>query len=329
MADRLRVLFVHISPNHPSFIQSDLDILSRHFDVRGVFYGSRRSIWAVAKGTLWADVTFSWFAWDQAAWATRFSRILGRKSIVVIGGFDVVRMPEIPYGNLLSRNSTRRTRYAINHADRVTAISQSLKADAERLTGRKDIEVIYLGFDANQFRPSGSKERVALTVGALNRSNLQRKGLDAFIKAAAYAPDIEFRLVGKVEPEMRRDITDHSSKNLHILGEVDFGRLLSEMQVASAYVQPSAHEGFGCSLAEAMLCECVPVISDRGAIPEVVGDTGIYVPPGNPREVAKGIEMAMDSPQLGIRARERIARLFPLENRQKRLVEIVTEAISA
>jgi len=49
-----------------SFIQNDLDILSRHFNVRVAHYQGKRRLLKflieTLKGVLWADVTFSWFA---------------------------------------------------------------------------------------------------------------------------------------------------------------------------------------------------------------------------------------------------------------------------
>jgi hypothetical protein len=49
-----------------SFIQNNLDILKKHFDVRVAQYrGKKRMLKfliATVKGVLWADVTFSWFA---------------------------------------------------------------------------------------------------------------------------------------------------------------------------------------------------------------------------------------------------------------------------
>ena len=320
------MLFVHISPDRVSFVKKDMDILARHFDVREVFYRYRRDVPKVARGTLWADVTFSWFAWDQAAWAVRFSRMFGRKSIVIVGGFDVISMPEISYGNLLNPRPARRTRYAITHATRAIAISRSIREDAQRFTGRQDIGLAYHGFDSKAFKPGGAKQPIALTVGTLNHSNLKRKGMETFVKAAAFAPEIPFRMVGKVEQDAFEAIKGFIPANLTLVGKVDSNALLEEMQKAAVYVQPSAHEGFGCSLAEAMLCGCIPVVTDAGAIPEVVGDTGIFVPREDPKATAIAIRQALENRD-GARARSRIAEMFPLSKREAALVAAVEEVL--
>lgn len=45
-----------------------------------------------------------------------------------------------------------------------------------------------------------------------------------------------------------------------------------------------------------MPCSCVLVVSDRGAIPEVLGDAGIDTDPQNAQDVARGIRPAMTTP---------------------------------
>ncbi|MCK4529202.1 hypothetical protein KAW18_17700 [candidate division WOR-3 bacterium] len=59
-----KILFV--CPSFSSFIQNDLDMLRRFFDVKVVQYkGKRRLLKFVIetlKGVLWSDLTFSWFA---------------------------------------------------------------------------------------------------------------------------------------------------------------------------------------------------------------------------------------------------------------------------
>ncbi len=327
MVDRLHILVVHIDSNLPSFVKKDIDLLSKNHDVRPIAYRSRRDVMQILTGTLWADVTISWFAWDQAAWAVRFSKLFRRKSIVVVGGFDVVNMPEISYGNLLSPTNAARTRYAIKNASKVIAISQSLKTDAVRFSGRKDIEIINLGFDATEFTPNGHKEPIALTVGAVTKLTMKRKGIETFIKAAQYAPDIEFHLIGVINRELEDKLRASATPNLKILGRVDQIRLLEEMRRAAVYVQVSAHEGFGCSLAEAMLCGCVPIVSDRGAIPEVVGDAGFYAKLWDAEGVGKLVLKALGRPDLGTVARDRISRLFPLEKRERLLMKIVNELL--
>ncbi|MFC1938017.1 glycosyltransferase, partial [Chloroflexota bacterium] len=84
----------------------------------------------------------------------------------------------------------------------------------------------------------------------------------------------------------------------------------------------SYHESFGLSLAEAMACECVPVITGNAALPELVGDTGFYVPYGDPKATAEAIKKALKS-DAGKKARERVKRLFPIESRQKALIKII------
>jgi len=64
-----------------SFIQNDLGILRRHFEVKVAHYHGKKKLltfWIEAlKGVLWPDVTFSWFADFYAFAAVLFlSKIL-------------------------------------------------------------------------------------------------------------------------------------------------------------------------------------------------------------------------------------------------------------
>jgi len=58
---------------------------------------------------------------------------------------------------------------------------------------------------------------------------------------------------------------------------------------ATVAVVPSLYEGFGLPAAEAMACG-VPLISTSGgALPEVVGDAGIIVPPADASALTREI----------------------------------------
>jgi len=64
--------------------------------------------------------------------------------------------------------------------------------------------------------------------------------------------------------------------NLAGIDDADVARLMAG---ASAFCLPSLMEGFGMPVAEAMACGAPVVVSNRGALPEVVADAGVVVAP--------------------------------------------------
>jgi len=69
-----------------------------------------------------------------------------------------------------------------------------------------------------------------------------------------------------------------------------------------------------------MLCECIPVGTERNGIPIAIGDAGFYVPYGDPVAAANAIRQAIYSPvELGQKARNRIKEIFSEERRESDL----------
>ena len=75
-----------------------------------------------------------------------------------------------------------------------------------------------------------------------------------------------------------------------------------------------------------MLCECVPVVTNRGAIPEVVGNAGYYAEYGDIKGTAEMITKGLTS-TIGRDARNKIISDFPLERRKTILLNIIKEYI--
>jgi glycosyltransferase involved in cell wall biosynthesis len=95
------------------------------------------------------------------------------------------------------------------------------------------------------------------------------------------------------------------------------------------YVQASAQEGFGMSLAEAMLAGAVPVVTPAGAMPEVVGDTGVIIGEANAQAVAAGVAEALAlGTEAGQRARERVRISFTYEARRDGILEELDRALA-
>jgi len=329
ITSKKKVLF--ISGDLLDFFGIDYNILVKSFDVKSLLHREMNILnflLNIFKGVLWADVTFSWFADYHAFWAVRLSKIFRKKSIVVVGGYDVVVVPEIGYGALLNKKVARRVRYILENADRILPFSKNSEKEVLKyLTQKEKVKVIYLGVDYHKFVSAGEKENLVITVGYVTHSNLKRKGLETFVKSAKYLPDIEFVLIGPHIDDSIHYLKSIATPNVKFVGFVSDDELIKYYQRAKVYVQVSAHEGFGVAMAEAMSCECVPVVTDKGAIPEVVGDAGFYVPYGDPKATAEAIKEALKSDK-GKEARERIKNMFPIEKREDELLKVILEVCS-
>jgi glycosyltransferase involved in cell wall biosynthesis len=328
----MNVLFVY-HKQMASFVKKDLDILKKRHQVGVVNFSTILDLYPLWKGTRWCDLTFSWFGAVHAFFAVFFSRILGKKSAVVAGGYDVVSMPEIDYG--LCRCWWKRwlPKLVFRTADLVLTVSKSNTFEALR-NARVDlrkVKLIYHGFDLDHcsFSPDHPKQQMVLSVGSISKSNLDRKGLELFAQASRLLPEIEFVLVGRWTDDSITYLKTMASSNMKFLGQVDQKILMATMAKSKVYVQASRHEGFGCALAEAMLCQCIPVVTKVAALPEVVGDCGFYLLERNPESLALLIQQALKSdPDLGRKARQRIVELFPLDKRRKALGQAVEQLMT-
>ncbi|MFF2959534.1 DUF3492 domain-containing protein [Streptomyces sp. NPDC057963] len=91
-------------------------------------------------------------------------------------------------------------------------------------------------------------------------------------------------------------------------------------------------EGFPSGLVEAMFCGRATVSTDVGAVVEVIGGTGLVVPPRNPQALADACLALLRDPErrarLGAAARARALELFTVEQNLAALHGIYRELIS-
>jgi glycosyltransferase involved in cell wall biosynthesis len=327
-----RILFVH---NYPTrFVTLDLALLRERYQVTELFLERRLlnplSILAQVQRH---DLVFAWFASWHSFFPLLFAKVLRKPSLLVIGGYDLANMPEIGYGHQRGGLKKWVACLTMRLATCLMTNSYYSQKEAERnaKVPKQRIQVVYHGVpDPLGELPLGSRAPMALTVGNLDRSNLRRKGHELFVLAARLVPDVKFVLAGAWKDDAVEYLRTISSPNVAFTGWVDDKTLLDYYRRASVYVQASAHEGFGLAVAEAMLAGCIPVVTRAGALPEVVGDAGVYVSANAPEAIAEGIQIALrlgaDS-ALRARARERILREFPLEKRRKRLFDLIDRLI--
>ena len=119
--NKKRVVFLYPGSSPQPWARRDLQILQNHFEVLislgllpGLFRGGKWGAFlAYHCGTSLllhhlrlfneirkADLTFAWFADRRAILSILASRLLRKRSIAIVGGYDIDNAPEINYGNM-------------------------------------------------------------------------------------------------------------------------------------------------------------------------------------------------------------------------------------
>lgn len=328
-----RLLYVYT--REASFIHIDRDALAERFELEEryrprPFDNPLDALAAVRR----CDAVVGWWATWQTYWPVTFARMLGKPSLVIVGGFDVANLPDIDFGYQQGGVRRRVSRAVLKRATRLLTNSYYSQREIELNIGLppERVPVLHHGFpDPFGELPSGERKRMALCVGVVTRGNMAIKGQRPFVEAAAQLPDVEFVLAGKWGDDAIEELRALAGPNVRFTGWVEHDALHELMRTAAVYVQPSRHEGFGMAVAEAMLGGCIPVVTGAGALPEVVGDAGVQVDSPSPGEVAdgirRGLELAEDR-DARARARERVLEEFPLSRRRQGLQRAVEDLLS-
>lgn len=304
------------------FIREDLSFLQEHFTVTPVISSGPFTFFRWLPAIVRSDISFSWFASVYSSILVLKMKLLGRHSVIVLGGVDVARMPEFNYGVWNSRWRSVIVRYGITHADIVLAVDETLKRDAMRLAGYdgKNIRVVPTGYDSERWSPQGQKERMILTVAHCDTvTRAMIKGIDFLADVARTMPQERFLLIG-----IKNDIAQQFGlpSNITVMEAVPQEELLRYFRSSAVYFQPSRREGLPNTLCEAMLCNCTPVGTDTGGIPNVIGECGMVIPFGDGAKAADGLKNALAGGEQSA-PRERIKRLFTKQQREEELLTAI------
>jgi len=313
------ILFIY--RNFSTFVKKDYEILKEKYDATPL-HATKNLIKTLAKFA-WnireSDLVFIWFAGWHAFLAVLFAKLLRKKSIVMIGGYDAACVPEINYGVFCSWWRGKLTKFVYKNVDKILVVDKSLKKEILKNSGleiREKIVTVPTCYDSDRWKPKGKKKGIVLTVG--NKPLV--KGLDTFHEIALKMPKIEFIAIGFKENFIKK----YRADNIKFIPHIPSKQLLKYYQKAKVYCQLSRHEGLPNALCEAMLCECVPVGTKVNGTITAIGDTG-YLVDRDIEEIKRAIESAMSDK--GEKCRERIKKLFPLERRRRELIYHISELL--
>jgi len=235
----------------------------------------------------------------------------------------------------------RPTRFAIEQSSAVTAVSRFLADETQLVFGiKKPVEVVPNFVDTNTWTPEAAEryydrpdeERVLVHVSNFRPVKRVADVVRAFATIQQRVP-ARLWLIGD-GPDREHALAVAAdlgcSNQIEHLGVID--HLEKMLPRADLFLSASETESFGLSMLEAMSCG-VPCISTAvGGVDEVLGDTGILTPLGDPDALAKAALSLLTDParhaRMSQNARNRAVEHFAADKVIRRYVEIYERVLN-
>ncbi|MEW6251303.1 MAG: glycosyltransferase family 4 protein, partial [Planctomycetota bacterium] len=184
--------------------------------------------------------------------------------------------------------------------------------------------------DAPTRRRAGVRPRV-LCVGRLSAEKGHQVLFQALSALRARGVDLDCTLVGD-GPQRAALMAESTalglSDRVRFAGGLELDQVLEHYGQADVLVLSSLSEGVPVVLMEAMALGCPVVATSVGGVPELVRnrETGLLVPPGNPRELADALQWVLDHPddaqQVAAEAARRVRKEFALSSTTGALIRL-------
>ena len=169
---------------------------------------------------------------------------------------------------------------------------------------KNKMERVMNGIDLNVFYPDSKIQKIPFKLVTVASADVPLKGLDYLLKAlsdlAEVYSDISLSIIGE---QKKGGHTERLIKKLNLEKRVNFFSNLTQEDLRKTYCEaelaiiPSLYEGFGFAAIEAMACGVPLISSSGGALPEVIKDTGIIIPPKNVKEIYNSVDFLLSSPK--------------------------------
>ena len=296
MSEKKKLLFIY--PQLYTFVKTDLELLSDKFQI--ISFNQKWSskyllpfnlivqFFYLLFNLVKVDTILISFGGYHSLLPALFGKIFNKKIFIIVHGTDCVSFPEINYGNL--RNPIMRffISNTYNLVDKILPVSKSLVYTKNTYYAKTPIEfgysyhlkdittpykVIHNAVDHSFWcKDKNTLKDNTTFISVLSNGKEHIKGVDLLCEVTSSFPNCKFFLAGIDNIDSLK-----IPKNVICLGRLNPKQLREYYSKSRFYLQLSNTEGFGVSLCEAMLCECIPIVSSVNMLPEIVGDTGFIL----------------------------------------------------
>lgn len=350
----MKPILLYCFPRRSTFIDRDIALLSAHYQVlqheliKGPawqlpFHLVHQLFWLL-RHNAWRHDAICHFSGYHAL----LPAVISKRCFIILAGSDCASIPAIRYGNHAHILLGWATRFAARHVTRLLPVHSSLiqrtqdyAAEVPRDQGIRAFakglktpwtEIPY-GFDARFWCMDPATPRspdlfVCVTGPAAPNNRVhQLKGVDLLLQMAEHTPQARFQIVGLADTKAYPS----APPNVILTGRVSPDELRDIYRRAAFYVQLSLSEGMPNALCEAMLCGCIPLVSNVSSMPSITEGSGTVL---NKRDALMGARACSlllslspgERSSRSVHARERIMRDFPPERRANALFELLASS---
>jgi len=342
---------IFVSPKLSGFTKTDLDILNKEFLVKTNIYNWENKIYVPLflihqfiflllniKSTDKIVIEFAGY-WSLLPCA--IGRLFDVPTVIISHGTDCAYLPSIKYGGFGKKYLKTFIKKSYTYTNLICPVSESLIKvenlyngnNSEKHQGilsfipqlKTPFKIIHNGLNIDFWSIKNTKKQLNSFLAVFSQKQFLLKGGDLIIETAKRFPEYMFTIVGTEKPN-----SENIPINVKFLGHISKEKLKVEYQKSEFYFQLSIFEGFGLSLCEAMLNECIPIGSSVNMIPEIIGESGGILQNRDADKLESLIKKLTllnqdEKNELAIKARESITSRFKLSDRENKLLKTVRE----
>lgn len=287
-SDKLKRKILLVYSPDTTFTNVDYEILLREHKVEKYQFVPQKGLFKVAcefikqllflTTRIWSyDAVYIWFADYHSYLPVLFSKIGGKKSYIVIGGYDVANFPELKYGTLTEPLRKYMSVFSMQNATLCIPVVEQLEKKLLKICPTARTKTIHTGYsfkDHDDLDLNMRRKKMILTVSITeNHQRFMIKGLDRFKELALLMPDYTFCIVGI--KENAKVLFEPIPDNLIYYPPLKQEELTAFYLKAAYYAQFSRSEGLPNALCEAMLYGCVPLGVNVGGIGTAIENYGL------------------------------------------------------